>query len=249
MLQENLLEIGFTKNETKIYFAILELGESKAGEIQKKAEINTGRFYDIANSLIKKGVISYIIKNNTKLFYATDPTRLIDYIEERKSILNEKEKTIKKILPELIKKNQTLQKTYRTEIFQGIKGIKSAIEIISKEHNKDNLFYIMGAPKIKDEGLRLYFTQWHNTRVSKKAKLKIIYNEEAIEKAKERKKLPFTQVKIMQKGIVTPAWICIINDYVLTVILEGEVACILTKNQEIANSYIEFFNMIWAMSK
>ncbi len=249
MLKENLLEIGFTKNEAKIYFAILELGECKAGEILKQAGINTGRLYDITNSLIEKGVVSYVIKNNTKLFYATDPSRLIDYIEEKKEILNKKEKAIRKIIPSLIKKNQLLKKTYRTEVFQGINGIKSAVNMASKEHNKNNVFYIMGVPNIEDENLLLYFHQWNNIKVKKKARVKIIYNEEATIKAKERKKTPFTKVKIMPKGIVTPAWICIIEDYVLIITIKGETSCILIKNQEVAKSYLGFFNMIWDMSK
>lgn len=249
MFEESLLEIGFTQNETKIYFAILNLGECKSGDIMKKANINTGRIYDIINGLIEKGLVSYIIKNNIKYFYATNPTSLIDYIEEKKAILNEKEKAIRDILPELIERNQLMKKTYRTEVFQGIRGIKYAIEHITKEHNKENIFYIFGIPKIDDLNLKLYFTQWHNIRITNKYKVKMLYNNLAIDKAKEREILPFTEIKIMSEGILTPAWTAIINDYTLIITLQGEISCIMIKNQEVAKSYIEFFNMIWDMSK
>ncbi|MDA3856492.1 MAG: hypothetical protein PF569_09630 [Candidatus Woesearchaeota archaeon] len=249
MVEESLLEIGFTQNETKIYFAILDLGECKSGEIMKKANLNTGRIYDIINSLIKKGLVSHIIKSNIKYFYATDPSSLLDYIEEKREILDKKEKSIKKILPDLIQRNQLLKKTYRTEVFQGIKGIKYAVDYITKESNQDSIFYIFGIPKIDDRNLQLYFAQWHNARKINGHIVKMIYNQSEVEIAKDRVKIPHSEVKVMPGGVMTPAWTCVVEDYTLIITLKGEISCIMIKNQEVAKSYIEFFNMVWNLSK
>ncbi|MEA3514749.1 MAG: helix-turn-helix domain-containing protein [Nanoarchaeota archaeon] len=248
MFEENLLEIGFTKNETQVYFAILDLGECKTGEILKKANINTGRIYDILNKLIEKGLVSNIIKNNTKFFYATNPLRLIDYIEEKKSILEAKEKDIRNMLPELIKKNQSLKKTYRTEVYQGIQGIKSFLKEISDVLSESDTFYIMGVPLIDNKNLSIFLQSWNQERINKKFRLKIIYNYEARSEAKKRKKLELTEVKIMKKGVVTPAWIDIVRDYVAIITLEKNPTCIVIKNEEVANSYLKFFDMIWNLS-
>jgi len=37
MIEQTLQEIGFTQNEIKVYLALLDLGESKSGEILKKS--------------------------------------------------------------------------------------------------------------------------------------------------------------------------------------------------------------------
>ena len=52
----------------------------------------------------------------------------------------------------------------------------------------------------------------------------------------------------MKKGIVTPAWIDVIRDYVAIITLENDPTCIVIKNEEVAKSYLVFFKMIWNMS-
>mgnify|MGYP001584581154 FL=1 len=45
---ENLLkEIGLTAYESKVYLALLDIGKATSGEILKKAELRTGKIYEI----------------------------------------------------------------------------------------------------------------------------------------------------------------------------------------------------------
>ena len=63
-----LEKIGFTKSEIAVYTALLKIGQKTTGEILKEAKISSGKIYEILDKLIKKGLVSYIIKNNTKYF-------------------------------------------------------------------------------------------------------------------------------------------------------------------------------------
>src|SRR3990167_3433384 len=108
---ENLLvKVGLTKNEALMYLAIIELGECTSGEIIKEAKIRTGRIYDILNSLIEKGLISYIIRNNTKHFLAADPSRLLDYLKIREEQHKKTETELSRIIPEITKRKQSSEK-------------------------------------------------------------------------------------------------------------------------------------------
>ena len=78
-----------------------------ATQITKYTGLHRPNIYDIIEKLHKKGLASFVIKNNVKYFRASSPTKILDYIKE-------KEEKIKKILPELIelskekKKNEIL---------------------------------------------------------------------------------------------------------------------------------------------
>ena len=59
----DLLKIGLTEGEAKVYIALTELGSSTVGPIVKKAKVAYSNVYDILNRLIEKGIVSFITKN------------------------------------------------------------------------------------------------------------------------------------------------------------------------------------------
>ena len=51
MERRYLEKIGLTKNESIVYTTLLKLGISKTGEILKKSGLNSGKIYEILESL------------------------------------------------------------------------------------------------------------------------------------------------------------------------------------------------------
>ena len=51
-----LQEIGLTKNETKVYLALIELGSTPAGRLIKKVGMHRGIVYDLIDLLTDKGL-------------------------------------------------------------------------------------------------------------------------------------------------------------------------------------------------
>ena len=102
-----LEEIGLTKNESKVYLALVEEGASRAGWITRKTGIHRRNVYDAIEMLIQKGLVSYIKENNIRLYSAVEPTRLLE-------ILKEKERSIEAIVPELQKKFNVTQEKIGT---------------------------------------------------------------------------------------------------------------------------------------
>ena len=64
----DLLKIGLTEGESKVYLALTELGSSTVGPIVKKSGVAYSNIYDILHRLIEKGIVSFIIKNKTRYF-------------------------------------------------------------------------------------------------------------------------------------------------------------------------------------
>ena len=91
---EALQEIGLSKTESKVYLALLELGSALAGKITKKSGINRTNVYDALERLIEKGLVTYIIQANRKVFEPVDPNKL-------QEILKEKQDKLDSLMPEL----------------------------------------------------------------------------------------------------------------------------------------------------
>lgn len=92
MFQNELQEIGMTKNEASIYEAILSIWEASVSEISKKSNIHRRSIYDTLDRLIEKWIIFPIFWWKENIYVATEPQKLLE-------IVYEKEMALKKILP------------------------------------------------------------------------------------------------------------------------------------------------------
>jgi sugar-specific transcriptional regulator TrmB len=138
-----LEEIGLTKGEIAVYFALLELGSSTVGPIINKAKVSSSKVYDILERLTQKGLVSYVIKENIKYFEAASPRRILDYLRERENEIKEKSKQIEDIMPELLLKEKLSEKKQEVNIYGGEKGIKTAHEKGLQVLKRGEEFYFM----------------------------------------------------------------------------------------------------------
>jgi len=59
MLSE-LIQLGLTSGEARIYLSLLKLGSSKVGSIVKDSRVSYSKVYDVLEGLITKGLVSYV---------------------------------------------------------------------------------------------------------------------------------------------------------------------------------------------
>ena len=98
-MDTKLLEsIGLTRNEAIAYLTLTRIGTSKTGKLLKESELNTGKVYEILESLKRKGLISEIEINKVKHFTAASPEKLLDYITYKKEKLEKEENIAKELI-------------------------------------------------------------------------------------------------------------------------------------------------------
>ena len=254
-MDEGILQkIGLDKVEIKTYLALLELGISPTGEIVKKSRIPSSRIYNVLESLMEKGLVSYTIIKNTKYYKSHNPNRLKDIIANKKKQLLEEEKSLMQFLPNLEKTYLSGQKLesreeQKIQTFEGIAGIKTALENVLNILEKDETFIVFGAPRIGNEKLHGFFNDFHKRRAKKGIKYKVIYNYDAKEYGKERKNYPLTKVKYLSKELSTPSVFWIFDEYVALVVFSNEPIALVIKNKEIKESFVAYFNLIWKIAK
>jgi len=82
------------------------------------------------NSLIEKGLISYISEGKKKIYQAVNPENFHDFI-------NDKMKRFDEILPELKRKQQISKVVSFTEVFKGKRGINQLYTTLLNSGGKE----------------------------------------------------------------------------------------------------------------
>lgn len=242
MREQTLLKIGLTGNEADIYLALLELGPSLVSKIVEKTGINRTNIYDRLKRLLDKGLVSYVIKNNRKYFYAAEPKRLLRYLEEKEEKIKEEKEMLKKILPEL-EKIKPITKEETVEVYKGKEGLKTILEDVIRS-KKDILTY--GSEGNFSRILRFYFKHYLKRLEKSGVKMKVIFNYDDTRKPFEWE---FAKVKYIPKKYKTPTETTIYGDKVAIFLLREEPKAILIKSKTIAESYRKYFNLLWRTAR
>lgn len=245
MNPETFEKIGLSKNEAKVYLALLNLGSSLAGKITEKSAIHRRAVYDALNRLIGKGLVSYIIKSGKKYFIATNPEKLLEILKEKEEDIKNKEETIKKILPELISEYKQTKSKLEASIYMGKEGLKTIMDIILKE-KKDWLS--IGSTGKGPEILPYFLPGWHKRRLKLKIKYRGLIADtlEGRKRAKEFLKIGLAEIKFLPKDIQNPQTIWIFgNKVAIILVLLEQPIIFLIDNKDISNSFKQYFDWLW----
>ncbi len=118
-----LKEYGFSEKESKVYVAVLALGEATVNQIAEKSDLIRTTTYDLLKSLKEKGFVSSITKNKVIFFEACNPNKLIETLEEKKS-------KISKLIPTLSKLREEIPIKPKIEFYEGVNGVKTIFDEI-----------------------------------------------------------------------------------------------------------------------
>ena len=169
-------EAGLTEGESKVYLALLKLGSSTTGPIIGESNVANSIIYRLLESLIEKGLVSYVIKEKTKYFQAAEPKKILEYIDERRSKLEENKDKISEMLPQLIALGFSQKET--TVQFYGVfKGVQTAYEHYYCKLRKGGEVVSWGVYTIQEEKYHIYWQKDHVRRKNYGIKSKILFNQ------------------------------------------------------------------------
>ena len=83
MYEELLREIGLSKNEARVYEALLQAGEASVQTISLKSKVHRRNVYDSLSKLLEKGLASEVFIKGEKHFKAINPRRLLELLKEK----------------------------------------------------------------------------------------------------------------------------------------------------------------------
>lgn len=234
-IKEKLRHVGLTENEAKIYMTLIDYGMSKVGRLVKITGIQKSSCYMAINSLLHKGIISTVNIGNVAHFKAENPKAIIDYIEEKKSIIDSS-------ITELEKRFAAANKAEGcVSHFRGVKGIKAVLNDIIREGKDNDVFGSEG--QLSDKMpvfVRQYIRMQDETRIK---------TRNLVRAGRKRKYSKGTKYKYVDKDVRSNVVTNIYGDKIAILIWTEEPEAIIIKNKTAADSYRAYFEFMWEAAK
>ncbi|MEK6927928.1 MAG: helix-turn-helix domain-containing protein [Nanoarchaeota archaeon] len=228
-----LRRIGMTESDSKIYMTLLKLGKSNVTRLAEESGVHRTNIYSILDKLKEMSLVSEIKETGKKIFKINDPSNLLTYLRENEDL-------IKELIPNLKDIQESVKEKVEVEVFQGEKGMKSAIKDIIRVR-KDVSAY--GATGQLRKYLPIFALQWIRDCKHLKIKGRYVYVEGT------ELNEPYFQVKTLPKEFSTPVGTQIYGDRVLITIWEPTLVAILIKSKEVADNYRLHFDLLWKIAK
>lgn len=84
MFVTDIERLGLTEKESKLYLTSLRIGPASMQVIARKAKIDRGTAYHVAQTLGEKGLFGIVQKGKRPLFGVSTPGKLFQYVEHQK---------------------------------------------------------------------------------------------------------------------------------------------------------------------
>ena len=236
METSSLEQIGLTKNQSLVYISLLKLGSTTAQNIIKESGLHRSRVYDSLEKLEDLGLVSYVVKGFKKYFQAANPEKLLDYVEEKKEIVN-------RFLPELKKLEGMKKEVINASIYKGKEGIKTIHSEMLKE-GKD--VYVLGAKGMIFKELPYFIPHFEKERIKKKIKFTLIYDKKKIKEfEKDVVKRKLFEGKSLPHGFESNSVVNIFGNKVAIVLWKDYPSGFMIDNKDVADSFRKWFILIY----
>ena len=233
-----LEDIGFSNAEIKVYLALLELGTTSAGPLLEKSCLQNSVVHFILNKLVERGFVSFVKEGKRNQYQAVNPRHIID-------VLNEKKERFEAIIPELLLKQNLAKAKPEIVTFRGIRGIKELLlELLEAGGNEHHTFgSSVKSLMLGDE----WWVSYHKKRAQKDISAKLLFNE-SLRQWCDVNKYPQATYKFTSLGFEPLTETIIRNDKIGIIIWSDKPLGVLIHQQEAAESYEKFFQLMWNAS-
>ena len=194
------------------------------------------------NSLIEKGLISFILEGKRKVYQATDPENFHDFIDNKR-------KRFDQLLPKLKKKQQFTKKTNFGEIFKGKRGINQMYNsILNSNGNEYNTFG--GGKRVSYDAMgETWWKNLHSRIKSRNIKARQVFDESIRKFGKELSKISRSNIRYLPEEYEQLQETIIRGDLVGIAIFTENPYGILIKDKAVADGYKKQFNILWKKAK
>ena len=243
-----LKEIGLTDGEVKVYLALLKLGSSKTGAIATNAGVSSSKVYKILARLEKKGLASHVLKDGTTHFRALEPRRILDYIDDEKSQLDEKRLIVEKMLPSLEKQMRSVMGTQAT-VYTGFKAVTNFFRNILDELKEGEEYFTIGVRYVEElPEQRRFFYKFHQLRALKKIKVNMLINSD-MRKLVVPPIKDCSEVRFLPNYLISNMQITFYKNKTMLIVWTKDPVGFLIESEEIRNSFQKYFDSFWKIAK
>lgn len=238
-LCKRLESTGLSRNEARVFVALLYSGASNVGKIAEQSGVHRTNVYDALERLQEKGLVASSHQKGVGVFEAAPPQQLFQMVKEKEQIVQD-------LMPQLANIKEFSPKKSEAHVYEGLLAAKNMMEHMLE---KGEPIYVYGVSTQAPALIAPFLTQFHKRRQAKKVQFNHIYNQTGAERAKFLNTLPYTEARVLPKEFDSAVATNICGDEVIMIIWQKKAHVVQIINQDIADSYRRYFNLLWGMSK
>lgn len=244
MKEQTLMEVGFSKNEAKVYVSLLETGPASATKVAEVSGIHRVNVYDAIEKLKGRGLVGFLQQNGKRAFQASPPDTLLN-------IPKTMEIKIQNILPQLQLQHQLAPHKSDVQLFDGYDFIRNMF--LQFLETKEDILDL-NVPKFVLQLMGKDFQETiHKRRAQQKQRMYHIYHKVALERIKFLNTLPYTKARYLEQEDNNNVTTTICGEVVAIQIYHEnngqKPVTIFIKNKSIADVYRKNFFIIWDKAK
>ena len=246
-----LKELGLTDSETKVYLALLDVGDASRGAIVARSGIAGSKIYEVLERLQEKGLAATYLKDGVHRFKATSPNQLLAYLEEKRAALAIVETDVRRLLPALLARHAAPKTTQEVELVTGLKGFGALFREQVALLDKGECTYVIGGTSGSDEAdVVAFFQKIHEMREAKGIRTRMLYNKRqrtAVSAAFGSVSYPHTETRYIDHA--APVAINIYRDHTVITVYDKTPIAIHVRSAAVAQSFREHFEQLWEIAQ
>jgi HTH-type transcriptional regulator, sugar sensing transcriptional regulator len=241
MFEKYLQEIGLSDKEAQVYMALLQVDAASVISLAEKTKIKRPTVYVVLETLAKKGLVSETTIGKKTHYQAEPPDRLKTFVERQKIILEEHERRLDDIIPQIKSIQRESGERPIVKFYEGKEGIISITEDTYNEDPDGSEAYLIYSKDLLDEIFASgELDKYRKKRVGKKVKSKVLYNYSKGERPSDE---TGTRIKVDEKKYPFTCDISIYKDKVRISILGKSLSSIFVRSQDLADTLRSLFNL------
>ena len=229
---------GLTKNQATVYLTIVKNPEQRAGQISKTTKIDRSFVYGILDSLLDKGLVSYVVKENSRNYSATDPENLMKDIDEKKEIVAD-------VIGEigLLSHENNIKRS--VNVYEGKAGLK----VMTRSVLESRDFCVLGggAGLLTFETLKYEIPHYLKEIKKNKIRARLLVSGKKIPLFEKLFLNSNIQIKVLKKS-QTKASFLIFDDKMAIYSLHDKPIVIIIEDKNIANALHAYFDLLWVIA-
>lgn len=234
MIEEELRDLGFTDNEVKVYVALLRIGRGKAGRVAKECSLERTSTYNALKKLQEKGLVSYVIEANRKVFAVAEPIKILD-------MLKEKEERAKLVIPKLEQLKRAEQEKENILKFRGYAGVKTVLNDILKICKDGETHYIIGSEGQLTERMPTFARIFVVRKDKKKLRAKVLLRKGRFSDVRSK----YAKVRYLPQDVISKSVTNIYGDKVAIILWSEIPEAIIIDDKSTAETYKAYFEFMW----
>jgi len=249
MNEENLVKIGLTEEQAKVYLFLVERGVAPARSIASKTGVGRALTYKVLEQLEELELVRKQDKPSTiSLFFPLHPKRLKELLDRKKEVLENAENAFQKTYGSLVSSFNVLANKPNVQFYDGAEGLRIVYDdILDIGEN----IMVISSPIKKDEGgvLHLIHEQIQKqvaANIQTKAITPLSDGQSLVTQIEDDEKYLITRKAIPAEKLNIPSQIIIYGDKVAITNFKESFITVLIESEYIAKTFKIMFEHIWS---